>query len=206
MHPNQIFRKSSTDLNIEFATRRSFGTLAINGENGPLLSHVPFQLSADGAYLEAHLVRSNPVLKMLDAPVSCVIAISGGDSYISPDWYEIDDQVPTWNYVAVHIRGQLRRLPDDDLLGILQRLSKQFESRLAPKPEWKVDKLEPKTYARFKRMIVPIAMDVTEIEGTWKLAQNKPEAVRIAAANKVVEAGIGQQLEELAELMRDPPC
>ena len=55
MHPNPVFRKADPEQNIEFARKRGFGTLAINGENGPLISHVPFILSNDGSFVEAQL-------------------------------------------------------------------------------------------------------------------------------------------------------
>ena len=206
MHPNQNFRKADDRLNIKFACDRSFGTLAVNADSGPLLSHIPFLLSEDGKYLEAHLVRSNPILKCLDSEVDAVFAVSGGDSYISPDWYEIDNQVPTWNYIAVHIRGKLTRLPQDQLPGILERLSEQFETRLLPKPVWRMDKVEKSALEKMQRMIVPISMQVTSIDGTWKLAQNKPEEARLAAANQVKSNGIGQEINEFAKLMLKPPC
>ncbi len=206
MHPNLNFRKASDKLNIDFARDRSFGTLAMNAENGPLLAHIPFLLSEDGAYLEAHLVRSNPILKLLENPQKAVISIIGTDSYISPDWYEVDDQVPTWNYVAVHLRGEMQRLAQDKLPGILEHISNNFETRLAPKQPWKMDKVSPPVLAKMQRMIVPISMQVATIDGTWKLAQNKPDEVRMAAANQVEAHGIGQEVKTLAGLMRTPPC
>ena len=206
MHPNQTFRKANDELNISFARDRSFGTLAINADKGPLLSHIPFLLSEDGTYLEAHLVRSNPILKSLDREIDAVIGVNGGDTYISPDWYEIDNQVPTWNYVAVHIRGKLKRLSHDQLPGILERLSHQFETRLLPKPVWKMDKVEQDTLDKLQRMIVPISIQVTSIDGTWKLAQNKQEDARLAAANQVKADGIGHEIGEIASLMHTPPC
>ena len=206
MHPNKTFRKANDELNISFARDRSFGTLALNADNGPLLSHIPFLLSKDGKHLEAHLVRSNPIHKCLDNACDAVVAVNGGDAYISPDWYESDNQVPTWNYVAVHIRGKLKRLPQDQLAGILERLSHQFETRLLPKPEWKMDKIEQDTLEKLQKMIVPISMQVTSIDGTWKLAQNKPEEARLAASKQVKINGIGQGIGEIASLMNNPPC
>lgn len=207
MHPNPAFRKADQDANLAFARQRSFGALAVNGPDGPLLAHIPFQLSADGTQLEAHLVRSNPLWRLLqEGSQEAVIAVSGADSYISPDWYGIDDQVPTWNYVAVHLRGTLRALPQEELDGILRRLSAVMEQRLAPKPEWTMDKMGEGVAERMMRMIAPVAMDVTQVDGTWKLGQNKPEDVRVAAAGQVADHGLGQEIGALADLMKEPPC
>ena len=205
MHPNPIYRRAELSRNIAFARNRSFGVVSINAADGPLLSHVPFMLSEDGTSLELHLVRSNPILGVLDEPQNAVIAVSGPDSYISPDWYGVVDQVPTWNYVAVHVRGMLERLPQDDLRGVLDRLSAQFEARLAPKPAWVAGKMTPEVLDKMMRMIVPCRMQVSAIDGTWKLNQNKAEEVRLRAANNVDTAGLGAELAGLAALMRSPP-
>ena len=204
MHPNPAFRNATQEKNIRFARNRSFGTLAINSDDGPLLSHVPFLLSNDATYLELHLVRSNPIVRHLSQPTNAVISVNGGDAYISPDWYEIDDQVPTWNYVAVHLRGTLERLPENELHGVLKRLSASMEQRLLPKKPWTSDKMDQETYHRMQRQIVPIVLQITQIDGTWKLSQNKPDEVRLKAADGVRDYPMESQAEALSNLMRKP--
>ncbi|MEM1038749.1 MAG: FMN-binding negative transcriptional regulator [Pseudomonadota bacterium] len=204
MHPNPAFRQTPQNRNIVFARARSFGVLAVNdAEDAPLLSHIPFQLSEDGSYVEAHLVRSNPILGLAKEPVDAVIAVSGGDAYISPDWYGVDDQVPTWNYVAVHLRGRLKILDQTELHGILERLSASMETRLDGKKPWAIDKMDQDVYARMQRQIVPIALDISEINGTWKLSQNKPDGARMGAAHGVEAARVGHEIETVARLMRE---
>ncbi len=202
MHPNPAFRKTEKAQNLAFARDRSFGALSINADAGPLIAHVPFQLSEDGTYLEAHLVRSNPIARVLTEPQKAVFAVSGGDGYISPDWYGVENQVPTWNYLAVHLRGALRLLPDDELHGVLERLSEAMETRLSPKPIWKIDKVSKDALAKMMRQIVPVAMDVESVEGTWKLAQNKPDAARLAAGEALDQTGFGLGHQRIAGLMR----
>jgi len=205
MHPNPVFRKTDRARNLAFARERSFGALSINADAGPLIAHVPFRLSEDGSYLEAHLVRSNPIARALKEPQKAVFAVSGGDGYISPDWYGVEDQVPTWNYVAVHLRGVLRLLPETELGGILERLSGAMEVQLAPKPIWKMDKVSPDALSKMMRQIVPIAMDIDDVDGTWKLAQNKPDAARLDASEALEQTGFGLGYQKVADLMRNPP-
>jgi transcriptional regulator len=148
-----------------------------------------------------HLVRSNPILRLL--PCDAVIVVMGPDGYVSPDWYGVEDQVPTWNYVAVHARGRLERLPDAEMRAMLDRQSADYEARLAPKPPWRVDKMSPEALERMLRQIVPCRMAVASVDATWKLSQNKPDAVRLRAA-EAVEGGLGSELVALAGLMRAP--
>ena len=202
MHPNPAFRKTEKQDAIAFARQRCFGMLSINADPSPLISHIPFQVSQDGSYIETHLVRSNPILRSLSDPSAAVIAVSGPDAYISPDWYGVEQQVPTWNYVAVHLRGILRRLPQDDLRGVLDRLSGEMERRLLPKPVWGLEKLTDETFAKMSRMIVPIAMDVREINSTWKLGQNKPAGAMMGAAEGLDGSGFGSEVSALSVMMK----
>lgn len=202
MHPNPAFRQTAREANLAFARARGFGVLAVAGDEGPLLSHVPFVLDAEGGAAGLHLVRSNPIARRLAAgPLPAVLAVSGPDGYVSPDWYGVADQVPTWNYVAVHLRGALELLPAEALRPHLDRLSAAFEERLLPKKPWTADKMEPGALARMMRMILPCRLTVATVDGTWKLNQNKDEAARLGAA-AAIEGSSGQELARLAALMR----
>ena len=203
MHPNPAFRRTARDRNLAFARARGFGILAVNAADGtpdgPLLSHIPFLLDDAGTAAELHLVRSNPIaVAAATDPVPAVLAISGPDGYISPDWYGLPDQVPTWNYVAVHLRGNLEPVDPADMHATLDRLSAAFEARLAPKRPWTSAKMQPGTMERMMRQILPFRLHIASVDGTWKLNQNKPDAARLAAAASVGNA-------DLASLMRDPP-
>jgi transcriptional regulator len=167
------------------------------------MSHVPFLLNEAGTRAELHLLRSNPIARALtSAPLDARLAVSGPDSYVSPDWYGIPDQVPTWNYIAVHLTGTLSRLPDADLQAMLDRQTALFEDRLRPKTPWKIDKMSEGVMTRMMRSIVPCVLEVAGVDGTWKFNQNKPDYVRLRAAGHVAESGQGQETEALAAMMR----
>ena len=201
MHSNPAFRQQSTEDNLTFARARGFGQLAVNGDTGPLISHVPFILSDDGTTLDLHLARPNPILKALATPQPAVIAVTGPDGYISPDWYGMDDQVPTWNYIAVHLRGTLELAASDSLAAHLDELSARFEGELAGKTPWTSAKMSPGTMERMMRAILPCRMVLTGVQGTWKLGQNKPAAAREAAARHLAGSPIGAGQPALAALM-----
>jgi len=93
MHPNQIFHTHSDADNLAFARDRGFGVLAVSGEGPSMLAHVPFALSEDGKTADLHLVRSKAITRALTKPLAARVAVSGPDSYISADWYGVEDQV-----------------------------------------------------------------------------------------------------------------
>jgi transcriptional regulator len=202
MHPNPAFRQTPAERNLAFARARGFGLLTLNGPEGPLAAHIPFLLSEAGDSLDLHLARSNPIARA-SLPAPALIAVSGPDAYISPDWYGLDDQVPTWNYVAVHLRGTLHPLPPEALRGHADALSARFEQDLLPKKPWVSSKMSEGVMERMMRMILPFRMEVTGIDGTWKLNQNKPEAARLGAAAALEASRAESPARALARLMRE---
>lgn len=202
MHPNPVYHTADEARNLDFARDRAFGVLAVGGADVPMLSHVPFLVADDGKSVDLHLVRSNPIARALKTPLSARIAVSGPDSYVSPDWYGVADQVPTWNYVAVHLTGTVELLPQDELRDLLDRQSALFETRLLPKTPWTTGKMDSDALTKMMRMIVPCRMSVTGVDGTWKLSQNKPDAVRLRAADHMEGYGMGAEFRTLAALMR----
>jgi transcriptional regulator len=198
MHPNPAFRKETTDRNLDFARARGFGILAVNGVAGPLMAHVPFLLAEDGRSAELHLARSNAVIAVVPGPA--VLAVSGPDAYISPDWYAMPDQVPTWNYIAVHLRGTLTALPVETLQNQVESLSDLHEAGLAPKPVWTTTKMGKGVMDRMMRMILPFRLQIEAVEGTWKLNQNKPAATRAGVMAALgPDHGIAQAMRDLDE-------
>lgn len=201
MHPNPIYHVGNREDWLAFARDTGFGILAVSEPDGPPhMAHVPFVLEGDA--LDMHLMRSNPVARAARNGAPARLAVQGPHGYISPDWYGIEDQVPTWNYVSVHLTGRLEPLPQERLREKLERLSDAFETRLAPKPVWKLSKVSDDVVARLLRIIQPFTLHIESVDGTWKLAQNKPEHARLGAADALEAAGLGAETALLAALMR----
>jgi transcriptional regulator len=202
MHPNPAFRQSPRDRNLAFARQRGFGLLTVNGPDGPLAAHVPFQLSDDAATVDFHLARSNSIARA-GLPMPALLAVAGPDAYVSPDWYDLPDQVPTWNYVAVHLRGVLEPLPEDALRPHVDALSADHEGRITGKTPWTSAKMSEGAMPRMMRMILPFRMRVVSVDGTWKLNQNKANAVRDRAADALAKGN--EAARQIAALMRALP-
>lgn len=64
--------------------------------------------------------------------------------------------------------------------------------------------MTPDVRDRMMRQVVPVRMQVTGVDGTWKLNQNKRDDVRLRAASAVAEHGMGNGTAELSALMRLP--
>ncbi|WP_296421271.1 FMN-binding negative transcriptional regulator [Pseudooctadecabacter sp.] len=204
MHPNPIFRKTPDARALDLIRARAFGQLTVHADGQLHAAHVPVLLSSDALTLDIHLVRSNPIARALTTPQDALLCIAGPDGYVSPDWYGVEDQVPTWNYIAVQLRGTLELLDHATMRDMLDRQSAHFEDQL-PKPPWTTDKMTPEVLDRMMRQIVPCRMTITDLQSTFKLSQNKPDDVRMRAADGMDTSGIGTDTATLAALMRTPP-
>jgi transcriptional regulator len=199
MHPNPAFRQTPPADMLAFVRARGFGTLILPDAPWPMVSHIPFALAEDGGVAEFHLARSNPIARAPGGPA--MIAVTGPDAYVSPDWYGAPDQVPTWNYVAVHLRGRLEPVPEDALHGHLDRLSAEFEARLAPKRPWTSAKMGPGVMERMMRGILPFRLVIDDMQGTWKLGQNKTADQQAGAASGISATPLGLGAPEIGAMM-----
>jgi len=97
------------------------------------LTHLPFHLIAERGpkgTLEAHLARINPHCDAILAGAPSAVVFHGPDGYISPRWYvDPAKNVPTWNYVAVHVHGTPKPIAEPaTLLALIGRLTDEHEA------------------------------------------------------------------------------
>jgi transcriptional regulator len=163
----------------------SFATLVTQHDGAPFASHLPLMLRPDaGPYgtLLGHMARANPQWRDFDSRHEALVIFQGPHAYISPSWYAVQPSVPTWNYAVVHAYG-VPQLMDDTaaLYELLQALVQTYEAPSASPWAFEV----PEDYLHnMLQGIVGFAMQITRLEGKYKLSQNRPavDRPRIVAA------------------------
>jgi transcriptional regulator len=187
MHPNRKFQIQDRDSMAALVRELGFGILFVATAEGPRAVHVPVLL--DGERLRFHVSRANLAHPALAAGSHALFVANGPHAYISPDWYGLDDRVPTWNYVAVELEGPVRTLDPDELVRLVDDLSAEQEARLAPKTPWTRDKMSPGRFEGLLKAIAGFEMRVAEWRGTAKIDQDKPDSVRASIADALAERG-----------------
>lgn len=180
MHPNRAFAWEDRDAVLAFVADIAFATIAAANiaDEGPVLVHAPVLVAGPDRLL-FHVSRGNRA--KLDGK-RAIASVLGPDAYISPDWYGVEDQVPTWNYLAVEAEGPLRRLEEAELAALLDGLSAAHEARLAPKPEWTRGKMTPGRFEVMLKAIIGYELQIEALRGTRKLGQNMGDAERLSVA------------------------
>lgn len=200
MHPAHPFRQTDDAALARLVSDRGFALILGLADGRPAVAHAPVLL--DGRRLRFHLSRNNALTAALgEAGATALAVITGPDAYVSPDWYGLDDQVPTWNYLSVEMAGPVTVLDQDGAAALLDDLSVHFEAPLAPKPVWTRHKMTPGRFETLLGGIVAFEMAVERFEGTWKLGQNKP-AEAVAAVARALADRPDQGSRDIAALMR----
>jgi transcriptional regulator len=195
------FAETDTAKLHEFMRRNSFAILTSMGEGGAIASHLPLLLDAEvgpRGLLLGHMARANPQWRRVEGEV--MVLFSGPHAYVSPADYEEGGTVPTWNYVAVHAYGTFQIVEDrDGLLEIIRRLVAVHEG---PRAEpWAFDESEPHV-EKMLNAIVGFRVEITRLEGKWKLGQNQPEGRRRKAAKALAGRPDGDS-KAIAALMEE---
>lgn len=180
--------RAEGEVLASFIRAAEFGQLvSVTGKGEPWVTHVPVlcEQRGDEWWVETHLARANPQGREVDdSPV--LVVLPGPGAYVSPAWYTVDE-VPTWNYLAVHLRGRAERLEGEAFRQSLARLVARHESgRTDGKllEEYDEDMIAPKL-----RAAVGLRIRVERLDGAFKLSQEQETRGRQQVATALAEQG-----------------
>jgi transcriptional regulator len=174
MYTPSHFKEERPEALHAFIRQHAFGLLISPGPQGMEATHVPFLLDTDGGgqgRLLAHLARANPQWRLLEAAQEVLAVFSGPHAYISASWYTERTDVPTWNYVAVHAYGRARVVGPGRVRGLLEQLSGHYEEASAV--PWSLAEVPEAPLQAMAKAIVGIEIELTRLQGTRKLSQNR---------------------------------
>src|SRR5258705_63406 len=135
MHLPRLFTVEDVPALHGFMEQFSFASLVTQHEGNLIASHIPFVLDRDAGAsgrLRGHVAVRNPQLAHLKSGSEALVMFQGPHAYISPSWYAAQENVPTWNYIAVHAYGRARMLDRAGLIILLKDLVHQNERLLEP--------------------------------------------------------------------------
>jgi transcriptional regulator len=199
MHPSGAFRVTDEATLLSHLAAHPFCTVSASVAGRPLVAHAPVlaRREAPGLVLDFHVSRGNALADAIADGFRAIVVSLGPEAYISPDWYEDKDLVPTWNYVSVEAEGPVQALDDAGLAAQLDDLSAQQEALLRPKPPWTRGKMSEGRFERLMRGIIGARLCVERLEGTSKLSQNRRPADRAGVIAALGNHPVGLRMRGL---------
>ena len=175
MYSPAHFRKEDLHTLKEFIKEFSFGTFITVDAVFPSATMIPMELLEinNELYIFGHVSAANPQAQGFNQGKVAALAIfSAGHSYVSSSWYE-QENVSTWNYRSVQVKGFINPLLDEDLRSHLIRMQAKYEKEQAnPRT---VETMSKEYFEKQVKGVRGFSMKISSVEGSWKLSQNRNE-------------------------------
>ncbi|MDI1267851.1 MAG: FMN-binding negative transcriptional regulator [Polaromonas sp.] len=182
MHIQPIFAIEKRSELHELMRAYPLATLfTVTGEDTNLL---PLDLLEDDANgrLAGHVAKDHSLLRTTPDGSGVTVVFQSPNAYISPRWY-INGQrsgrlAPSWNYVAVQVRGNMRLVRDGQWM--MSHLAKLTASQEAGRENpWSIDDISPEFLQNASERLVGFEIDIVEMTGKRFLSQQRTEADRL---------------------------
>lgn len=174
--PKPYQGKKNNEVIIAFMQRFNFGPIITTVDKVPIATHLPFVIKEidQEIVITSHLAKANEHWKHIESNENLVI-FSEPHAYISPKNYDKKENVPTWNYMAIHAYGKARIIQDPTkIIHVLETMITDFEPEY--KKQW--DELTDEYKSKMSKGIVAFEIRITKLESKEKLSQNKKENER----------------------------
>lgn len=195
------FKIKDETLAFDIMKEHSFATLFSQHNGMPFATHLPLILNKENSYLYGHFACPNPQWK--DIKNQTVLAIfHGPHCYISPSWYETNKAVPTWNYVTVHVYGEVELLEDEyELMSSLHDMVLKYE---APDSSYSLRDVDAEFLAGMNKGVQGFKIKINKIEGKAKLSQNHPSQRQELIVNQLEQISNTDE-QQISLLMKANP-
>jgi len=196
------FKNENLEEVSAFIKNNSFGILLSTTNNKIWGTHIPLELEQDlngQEVIYGHVAKANIQWKDFEQNEDVLMIFNGPHAYVSSSWYS-HENVPTWNYIAVHVYGKIKIIDEEELLYSITKLVDKYEAH--QKSPVSVDKFSDKTMRQMKG-IVGFKVLITEIQAAYKLSQNKNEEDYSEVINHLKNSD-NYSTREIAEIMNKP--
>jgi transcriptional regulator len=175
MYTPHYFKNDNIENVLNFVEQNSFGILISQANSRLVATHIPLELNRNESgqtVLNGHVSKGNPQWKNFENDKEVLAIFNGPHSYISSSWYD-HENVPTWNYIAVHMYGKIKIIEGEKLIDSLTRLVDKYE-RHSENPV-SVGKMSERFFSKEVKGIVGFEIEVSDIQSSYKLSQNRDE-------------------------------
>ena len=198
MYIPKHFEQNDRTSTIAFMQNFNFALLVSVKDTIPVATHLPFVIEErdHDIVLISHMSKANDQWRTAKVK-EVLVVFSEPHAYISPSHYEKQQNVPTWNYVAVHAYGKISVLEDDNQkLEVLHKQMRSFEEAYLQQ----FNTLDQKYIDGLLKGIVAFEILVTDLQSKAKLSQNKTLSERekikqeLEQSNDTIKQSLGKMM------------
>jgi transcriptional regulator len=175
MYNLPYFKEKDQQVVLDFIHQHPFAFMAGCDEAGkPVATQVPVFIEEREArlFMTGHMMRQTDHHKAFEKSPDVLCVFTGPHTYVSASWYSDPHQASTWNYMSVHVKGQLRFLDEEGLINVLKKTTLHFEAGNTHSPT-AFDNLDKEYTSRLMKAIIAFEIEVEAIENVFKLSQNR---------------------------------
>ncbi|NOH03330.1 MAG: FMN-binding negative transcriptional regulator [Chloroflexi bacterium] len=197
MYLPKRYREQDHARIVEFLMANSFPALVSHDGEKLVATHLPVEVveNADGSLtILGHMSRANPQWKTFSGQ-EVLLIFQGAHTYISPRWYN-HVNVPTWNYMNVHVYGVPRMVEREELHDLLSRLVKKHEVNTG----YSVEGLPADFVEKEIKGVAGFVLDVTRLDAGYKLSQNRDDESYANIIRELEKRGDDASLEIAKEM------
>lgn len=198
MHIPKYYREEDHERILAFLKQNNFPALVSFDGERPIATHVPVEVVEDenGMTIYSHISRANPQWKTFEKQ-EILLIFQGAHTYISPRWYN-HINVPTWNYMMVHVYGKVRQIQEGELFALLSRLVQKHEANTS----YRLEELPQDFVHKEMKGVFGFAIDITRIDAGYKLSQNRNDEDHENIVRELDKRG-DKDSAEVAKAMRE---
>lgn len=177
MYNISYFKEKERNRILDLIQNYPFAFLTGSFNDGrQVATQLPFLLEErEGElFIQAHLMRNTDHHKALLENSNVLTVFTGPHAYVSATWYSANNVGSTWNYMSVHVSGDVRFMSDDELIQFMKKLTLRFEGNNSQSPTF-YDNLSEDYKSKMMPAIVGIELKLDKIDNVFKLSQNKDE-------------------------------
>ena len=175
MYSLPYFKENDQKLVLEFIHHHPFAFIAGCDEyNKPVATQIPVFIEERNGklFLSGHMMKQTDHHKAFEKNPNVLCVFTGNHTYVSATWYVDPHQASTWNYMSVHVKGQIKFLDEQALIEVLKKTSLHFENGKRDSSTV-YDNLPEDYRSRLIKAIVAFEVEVESIDNVFKLSQNR---------------------------------
>ncbi len=154
----------------DFIRKNGFGIVVSTVDGKLWATHIPLILV--GGKLQGHISRGNKQWRALPQNEEVMVIFLGPHTYVSSSWYD-HENVPSWDYVAVHVYGKAHIQSEEELIESLRQLTNKYEKDSVHPIS--VDTMSEKFLHAELPGTIGFEITIERMEASYKLSQNRDE-------------------------------